>query len=245
MPVFFIADPLITHGTLTITGPLLDHLRKSLRVTVGEKLWVGDDRRRRYFIHVTTMTSRELQGRVLEEREAPLRLHPSVMLAQAILKGDRMDWVIQKATELGVASLVPIISERVIARPRIERLGHQQERWQRIAFEAAQQSERWDVPEVHAPTDVMLWLRSASGSLKLMLSERSDADSLARINLPQDAESQILLLIGPEGGWGTAEREVAHASGFTSVSLGARILRAETAAIAALAIIQSRLGEMG
>jgi 16S rRNA (uracil1498-N3)-methyltransferase len=245
MPVFFIADPQITRGTLTITGPLLDHLRKSLRVTVGEKLWLSDDRRRRYFIQVTTMTPRELQGHVLEEQEGPLRRHPSVILAQAILKGDRMDWVIQKATELGVASLVPIISERVIARPRIERLGPQQERWQRIAFEAAQQSERWEVPEVHAPTDLPAWLRSARGTVKLILSERSDGGSLDRVRWPKDADSHILLLIGPEGGWSAAERQVAHASGFTSVSLGARILRAETAAVAALAIIQNRLGELG
>lgn len=245
MPVFFIAAPHIVQGTLTISGPLLDHLRKSLRVTVGEKLWVGDDQRRRYFIQVTTMTPRELQGHVLEEREGPLLRHPTVILAQAILKGDRMDWAIQKATELGVASLVPIISERVIARPRTERLGPQQERWQRIAFEAAQQAERWEVPEVHAPTELVSWLRSAPGTVKLMLSERSDGDSLDTIKCPEDADSRILLLIGPEGGWSAAEREVAHASGFTLVSLGARILRAETAAVAALAIIQSRLGELG
>lgn len=245
MPVFFIADPHIVQGTLTITGPLLDHLRKSLRVTVGEKLWVGDERRRRYFIHVTAITPRELQGHVLEEREGPMQRYPRVILAQAILKGDRMDWAIQKATELGVRSIVPIVSERVIARPRIERLETQRERWQRIAFEAAQQAERWDVPDVHAPTELVSWLQSAAGTVKLVLSERSDGVGLAAISWPEDADSRILLLIGPEGGWSVPERDAAHASGFRPVSLGARILRAETAALAALAIIQSRLGELG
>lgn len=156
-----------------------------------------------------------------------------------------MDWAIQKATELGVAALVPVVSDRVIARPRIERLGSQQQRWQRIAFEAAQQAERWDVPEVHAPTDLVAWLRSEPGTIKLILSERSDGGSFDTVSWPTCADSRILLLIGPEGGWSAAEQEVAHASGFTSVSLGARILRAETAAVAALAIIQSRLGELG
>jgi 16S rRNA (uracil1498-N3)-methyltransferase len=245
MPVFFIAEPHIVQDTLTITGPLLEHLRKSLRVTVGEKLWVGDHHRRRYFIQVTAMTTRELQGHVLEEREGPLLRHPKIILAQAILKGDRMDWAIQKATELGVGSLVPIISERVIARPRTERLGPQRERWQRIAFEAAQQAERWEVPEVQAPTELVPWLRSASGAVKVFLSERSEGGSLDSVNWPQDADSLILLLIGPEGGWSAAEREVAYASGFTPATLGARILRAETAALAAVAIIQSRLGELG
>ena len=245
MPVFFIAARHVTDGVVTITGPLVDHLRKSLRVTIGEKLWLGDDRRKRYFIQVMTISPRELRGHVLEEREGPQPTHPSVILAQAILKGDRMDWVIQKATELGASSIIPIISERVIARPRIERLGAQQERWQRIAFEAAQQAERWDVPEVHPPAELITWLRTSSGKLKLILSERSDKDGLATIALPEDATSRILLVIGPEGGWSAAEREAAHASGCTSVSLGPRILRAETAALTAVTIIQSRLGELG
>lgn len=245
MPVFFIADLAIVNGVFTITAPLLDHLRKSLRVTVGEKLWVGDNRRKRYFIQVTTITPRELRGHVLEEREGPQPQHPTVILAQAILKGDRMDWVIQKATELGAAAIVPIISERAIVRPRIERLGAQQERWQRIVFEAAQQAERWDVPDVHPPAEFVAWLRSSPGELKLILSERSDAGSLATIAVPETADSRILLVIGPEGGWSVAERDAAHEQGFTSVSLGPRILRAETAAVAALTIVQSRIGELG
>jgi 16S rRNA (uracil1498-N3)-methyltransferase len=245
MPVFFIADPRLTDGVLTITGPLLDHLRKSLRVTVGEKLWVGDNRRKRYFIQVATITPQELRGHVLEERGGPQPRHPTVILAQAILKGDRMDWVLQKATELGAASIIPIISERVIARPRSERLGIQQERWQRIVFEAAQQAERWEVPDVHPSAEFPAWLRSSSGELKLILSERSDEGSLATIALPEKAENRILLLIGPEGGWSEAERNAAHEYGFASVSLGPRILRAETAAVAALTIIQSRIGELG
>lgn len=245
MPVFFIADSQLTDGILTITGPLVDHLRRSLRVTVGEKLWVGNDRRKRYFIQVTTITPRELRGQVFEEREAPQPRHPTVILAQAILKGDRMDWVIQKATELGAAAIVPLISERVIARPRVERLVAQQERWQRIAFEAAQQAERWDVPEMSPPVEFVSWLRSSSGELKLILSERSDEGGLAMIALPHDAGNLILMVIGPEGGWSVAEQDAARGCGFTSVSLGPRILRAETAAVAALTIIQSRVGELG
>lgn len=245
MPVFFIADLQLTDGVLTIIGPLLDHLRKSLRVTVGEKLWVGDNRRKRYFIQVSTITPQELRGHVLEERDGQQPQHPTVILAQAILKGDRMDWVMQKATELGAASIVPIISERVIARPRSERLGVQQKRWQRIVFEAAQQAERWEVPNVHPSAEFLAWLRSSSGKLKLILSERSDEGGLGTIALPEHTESRILLVIGPEGGWSGAERDAAHACGFTSVSLGPRILRAETAAVAALTIIQSRIGELG
>jgi 16S rRNA (uracil1498-N3)-methyltransferase len=98
---------------------------------------------------------------------------------------------------------------------------------------------------VHPSAEFPAWLRSSSGELKLILSERSDEGSLATIALPEKAENRILLLIGPEGGWSEAERNAAHEYGFASVSLGPRILRAETAAVAALTIIQSRIGELG
>lgn len=245
MPVFFIAAPHLTDGILTITGSLADHLRKSLRVTVGEQLWLGDDRGKRYFVEITSTSPRELRGQVLEQRERPQPQHPTTILAQAVLKGDRMDWAIQKATELGAALIVPIISERVVARPRVERQDAQRERWQRIAFEAAQQAERWDVPDVHPATEFVPWLRSSCGDVKLILAERSDQGSFATVAFPSGAENSIVLAVGPEGGWSIAERDAARQHGFASVSLGPRILRAETAAMAALAIIQSRIGELG
>jgi|SoiMethySBSTD1v2_1073268.scaffolds.fasta_scaffold00030_60 16S rRNA (uracil1498-N3)-methyltransferase len=245
MPVFFIAAPQIDNRTLTITGPLLDHLRKSLRVTVGEEVWVADERRHRYLLRITSITPRELIGHIADETQGPTRSHPRVVLGQAVLKGDRMDWVIQKATELGVSAIAPLISQRVIARPRAERVRAQVDRWQRIALEAAQQSECWDVPIIEPPVELASWLSSTTSAHKLILSERSEGASLMMITIPTDPDSDVVLAVGPEGGWSESDHEMAHASRWTPVTLGSRILRAETAAIVAVTLLQNRLGELG
>ena len=156
-----------------------------------------------------------------------------------------MDWVIQKATELGVSAIAPLISQRVIARPRAERVRAQVDRWQRIALEAAQQSECWDVPIIEPPVELASWLSSTTSAHKLILSERSEGASLMMITIPTEPDSDVVLAVGPEGGWSESDHEMAHASRWTSVTLGSRILRAETAAIVAVTLLQNRLGELG
>ncbi|MGH7231118.1 MAG: 16S rRNA (uracil(1498)-N(3))-methyltransferase [Nitrospiraceae bacterium] len=246
MPVFFIPPDSIRHGTVTITGPLLEHLRGSLRVQTGEEVWLGNGRRQRYRIRVTHIDRRELRGEILEERTARVPIVPSLALGQALLKGERMEWVIQKATELGVAAIVPLVSARVITRPKAERLTPQHERSQRIALEAAQQAERWDIPLVSRPEAASDFFASRSpSSLKLILVEREGEQGLPSVALPQSAEHHIVLAVGPEGGWEQDELQRAVEAGFTPVTLGPRILRAETAAVAGISILQSRLGELG
>jgi 16S rRNA (uracil1498-N3)-methyltransferase len=245
MPVFFIPSAPVRDGMITITDPLLGHLRKSLRMAAGEELHVGDREGRRYRIRLMTVTKGEIQGQVLDERTAPARRHPSIVLGQAILKGDRMDWVIQKSTELGVAAIAPLVSGRVIVRPRTERVAVQQERWQRIALEAAQQAERWDVPVIHAPEPVDTWFARGRANVRLMLVERADAQPLSSIGLPEGPHAVITLCVGPEGGWTEEEKTAAVEDGLTPVALGERVLRAETAALAAVTIVQSRTGELG
>lgn len=246
MPVFFINSTQVAAGTVTITGPLCDHLRGSLRVTEGETFWIGDERRRRYRVQAIQVTKPAIIGRILEERTDRPADNPPITLAQTILKGDRMDWIIQKATELGVATLVPLVAEQGIVRPRPSRADTQQERWQRIAFEGAQQSERWDVPTVTAPhkADAFFAAQSARDT-KLILSERSGGSSLQQVALPAGSATRVIVAVGPEGGWRRDEQALAMQQGFLPVTLGPRILRAETAAIAALTVIQSRLGELG
>lgn len=246
MPVFFIPSDSIQDGTVTVTGPLLDHLRASLRTRTGEELWVGDEQRRRYRLRVTHIDRRSLRGVILDTQTGPPLTNPPLALGQAILKGDRMDWVVQKAAELGVAAIVPIISGRAIPRPKAERAGLQQRRWQRIAFEASQQAERWDVAVIApAVSATGFFTQHGASPCKLILSERQTAQSLRSIELPEDPSSEIVLAIGPEGGWEKEECALALDAGFTAITLGERILRAETAAIAAISIVQSRLGECG
>ena len=244
MPTFFVASEAIVPPTVRITGPLLQHLRASLRLQPGELLTVTDERGRRYRAEIAEVSIGTLIGRILDTTSAPPKTSPSIVLAQSLLKGEKMDWVIQKATELGVARIAPVLASHSVVRPRADRIEHQLARWQRIALEAAQQSERWSVPVIDEPATVPhLLSTSKTAALKILLAERSNGASLS--NLPLHNDGDVWLLIGPEGGWEEAEFRHMREQGFVGVTLGPRILRAETAAIAALNILQSRLGELG
>lgn len=246
MPVFFITSDQVRNGGVTITGSLLHHLRASLRIRVGEDLRLVSERQHVYRITVTSLDRLKLIGRVQEAHEEPVPAHSTVTIAQALLKGDRMDWAIQKATELGAAAIVPLLTARTIVRPRPARVSTQQERWQRIAREAAQQAERREVPPIHPPIDATEFFRShPPADLHLILGERDPGQSLATMALPDRADSHVILVVGPEGGWTREELASARECGFVPVTLGPRILRAETAALAALSVLQSRLGELG
>jgi len=248
MPVFFVTPSQISQRRVTITGSLCDHLRASLRVAAGEELWIADAARRRYRIVVETVDRHAVCARVLEERQGPPPSPCRLTLAQALLKGERMDWLIQKATELGAAAIVPLVTKRTIVRPRTARQETQVGRWQAIAVEAAQQSERWDLPAVSPPVDAdQFFSRQEAGALKLILTERRTGHSLVSLALPAAAEGpqSVVLAVGPEGGWAEEEVCVAVDGGFLPLTLGDRILRAETAAVAALSVLQSRLGELG
>jgi 16S rRNA (uracil1498-N3)-methyltransferase len=155
-----------------------------------------------------------------------------------------MDWVIQKAAELGVDQIVPVHSRHSVVKPKSDRIAHQRARWERIAHDAAQQSERWTLPVIDDPRDFpVACAQFAATPTRGILAERSDGLSLAAMLLPVAHEDPIVLFIGPEGGWALEELQLAQEKGYQALTLGPRILRAETAAIAALSILQSRLDE--
>src|SRR5262245_11540388 len=245
MSIFFVDPGGITPPTIRITGELLHHLRNSLRLQPGATLALNDARGTRYRVEVTHVSSQAIESRILGHQIAPTDRTSPIVLGQALIKGDKMDWVIQKATELGVATIVPIYSLHSIIRPNPERLDHQRARWSRIARDAAQQSERWTIPTITDPLHrAETCHQYAASPLKGMLVERSSGPSLAAIPLPRDPQQPIVLLVGPEGGWAGNEQSLAQEQGFIPLSIGPRILRAETAAIAALSILQSRLDEI-
>jgi 16S rRNA (uracil1498-N3)-methyltransferase len=246
MSTFFVDPDAITPPTVCITGDLLHHLRNSLRLHAGDFLVLNDGCGARYRVEVTHVTAQVIDTRIIDQQTEPARKNVQIVLGQALIKGDKMDWVIQKATELGVAAIVPIHSTHSVIKPIPERLKHQRSRWERIARDAAQQSERWTIPTIADPTDLAgIFRQYASASLKSLLAERSSGPSLATVPLPLDPQHPIVLLVGPEGGWAAEEQRLAQEHGFLPLTLGPRILRAETAAIAALSILQSRLDEMG
>lgn len=246
MPVFFVPAECISRQVLSVTGDVLVHLRDSLRIKAGEILLFGDGVSRRYRTEITAVTKQNLTGRIIETITQPAPAASSLILGQSLLKGEKTDWVIQKATELGVSEIVPIESRHSVVHLKADRVGNQLARWRRIALEAAQQSEQWRVPTIPSPRSLPTLLTDrATGTVTLMLAERQEGKSLQTVELPQGVSDSVLVLIGPEGGWSKEEVLLAEQAGIQQVTLGEHILRAETAAIAAISILQSRLGGLG
>ncbi|MDH4186080.1 MAG: 16S rRNA (uracil(1498)-N(3))-methyltransferase [Nitrospira sp.] len=245
MSTFFVSPASVTPPTIRMTGDLLHHLRDSLRLHPGTLVTLNDGCGIRYQVEVTQVTAQAIESRIIEQQQAPVRNTSPIVLGQAVIKGDKMDWVIQKATELGVDTIVPLQSTHSVVKLNPERFEHQRSRWERIARDAAQQSERWTLPTLGDPLDLAQICRHyAAAPLRGILTERSQGPSLAAIPLPHDRQQPIVLLVGPEGGWAQEEQQLAQEQGFIPLTLGPRILRAETAAIAALSILQSRLDEI-
>lgn len=242
-------------------------LTRVLRLTAGETFTAFDGRGREWECALTSTgedgaigkKGRGARAVILSETESTAigRLHLSV--AQAVPKGDKMEFVLQKGTELGVAEFWPFDAERSVARllmdDEAERSSARAERWRRIAAHAAAQCGRADVPLIHAIGDFATAVDYGTRDSRcFMLDERPEIESLravlARAPLLEDAAGvdsapRVMLLVGPEGGWTEREREWAERYGVEAVSLGSRILRTETAALVAAAILQWEAGDLG
>jgi 16S rRNA (uracil1498-N3)-methyltransferase len=245
MQRFFFPDSLAAAGEVISLSSLHHQLTRVLRVQPGAQLVLLDNQGSERLVEVISVEKRDATGRVLEVR--PARSEPSiaVTLYQCALKADKLEWVWQKATELGVTKLVPVISSRTIVRP-VGALRSKQTRWETIVREAAEQSGRGRVPVLAPGCSLIDALANAPG-LRLVAWEEGKSNpglihALTQASLPVNSVS---LLIGPEGGLEADEIAQAEQAGWQTVSLGPRILRAETAALAAVALVMGALGEMG
>jgi len=229
-----------TESTATLKGEQAAHLARVLRATPGQVFDVVANG----FLHraeIVSASEREVVFTLHEQMEAEAALPVHLLLA--VFKFDHLEWGIEKATELGVARITPVLARRTekhLAQAAAKRV----ERWHRIVREAAQQSRRSDVPEVEEPVQLKAALASVGAGTKLLLAETEQENSLwSELASQRVSESaSVALAIGPEGGWAPEEMTLFAESGWTSVTLGPRILRAETAAIAALAVCAAMLG---
>jgi 16S rRNA (uracil1498-N3)-methyltransferase len=233
----WIADE-VSGARAALTGDHADHLIRVLRARVGEEFDIatGESVRRG---RITSLTEGRVEFDLAEIISTPATAEVTLILA--IYKFDRMEWAIEKCTELGVARIVPLISHRTdshLAAASAKRV----DRWQRIARQAAEQSRRATPPEITAPAKFSDAL-NISHPLRIVLAE-SENQTLLRDVLPSDLSNRIALAIGPEGGWTEGELQAFQQAGWISASLGNTILRAETAAIAALAIVASTLSSL-
>jgi 16S rRNA (uracil1498-N3)-methyltransferase len=232
----WIADE-VSGNQAALSGTHADHLVRVLRARVGQEFDIvasGVVRRGR----VSSIGEKRVEFELGEEISAE-SVSTNVTLLLAIFKFDRMEWAIEKVTELGVARIVPLIASRT-DRHLASAAGKRVERWRRIATGASEQSRRTAVPEVVDPTN----LRDAvniSSEVKVVLSEAEQQVSLRKSLSSLSAAHELALAIGPEGGWTQDELELFQKESWTSVSLGPTILRAETAAIAAVAVTMSQI----
>jgi 16S rRNA (uracil1498-N3)-methyltransferase len=246
VPVYFIEREATGNGTVSVTGPLARHLKASLRVRPGETVWLGESGGPRYEVRITATDRDRLTGNILSESAPPPRTGPRLTVGLALIDRDHMEWAIQKATELGVARLVPLLTARTVVRPKAGRASSQLTRWQRIALEAAQQSMRWTIPAVMAPVSFDTWCAdSGQGDCRWLLWEKPGRTLLRNRLRGQPRPDSVTLTIGPEGGFDASEVELAERHGFEVVSLGSQILRTESAVLAALAIVQYEWGNLG
>ena len=227
-------------ATATLVGAQAEHMARVLRAQPGMEADVVAGGHV-FHAEVAAVAPSEVRLNLITEVEADPAL--PVTLVMAIYKFDHMEWALEKATELGVAAVAPVFarrSEKHLALAAEKRA----ERWRRIVHEAAQQSRRSDVPLIHEPITLAARVRASSAATRIVLAEQERTTTLRNLieeaqAAAQDEMPTLEIAIGPEGGWAPEEEALFDANGWRAATLGPRILRAETAAIAALAVVAS------
>lgn len=233
--------PLTAGRRHTIDGEAANHVSRVLRMRTGDALTLFDGRGGEYAARIEEFRVGAVMVTV-GDRSAAIRESPlSLTLAQGVSRGERMDWVVQKATELGVTRIIPVLTERTVVRLDERQAERKLLHWQGIVIAACEQSGRDRIPAVDAPLNLTEFLGGADRrAMRVMLSPAASLD-IADLTPP---EAGVVVLIGPEGGLAEAEQRSALAAGFAAVRLGPRVLRTETAAVAALTLIQHRFGDI-
>ena len=239
---FFINPTDITGKTAQLTGPEAHHLRSVLRLSPGDSITFFDGTGARYQARIEHILKDRVTATITgqgQDLPPKVRLH----LGQALLKGQKMDLILQKATELGVDTIWPFYSKHGIHKqPKDSHM----ERWQRIVLEACKQCDRARPPEIHDPREITeLMAQPPPCDTRLIFWENETRQTLNEALAGQEKDCRsVLFLLGPEGGFNETEIACAQREGFAPVSLGPRILRAETATLAATAILQFTLGNL-
>lgn len=241
MPRFYCPPPLPQNGSFELPADAAHHASRVLRLREGDAVQIFDGIGNECHGVIAELSGKRVIvgdiGAMNINRESPLH----ITLAQALSSSEKMDWVIQKATELGVTEIQPLATERSVAKLSSERAEKRIEHWKQVATAACEQCGRNVLPTIHAPLDIMAWLqqtRTSPDTKFILLPE--GASSLASQTKPL---GNITLLIGAEGGFAPAESESALLCDFAPIRMGARVLRTETAAVAGLAALQMLWGD--
>ena len=245
MARFFLPTGQIEGHRATITGVELNHLRRVLRLRPQDRVVVFDDAGCEHegIIHSLSEDRGEIEivRSYQVNNESPLK----TTLALGLTKGEKMDWVVEKATELGVHTVVPFLSDYTIPKLNERKVAQRSERWQKIALSAAKQCGRVRIPEILALSEFCDLLETVSlDALRLLFWEKEREQRLSDLKEARATISEVFVMIGPEGGFSAHEAALALGQDFKAVRLGPRILRSETAAVAALSAVQLLWGDL-
>ncbi len=233
---FFVDAPL-SLGRHELPETQAHYMARVLRLAVGDKVQLFDGSGVEFLGELVEVSKKTvfvaLHEQIAGLAESPLHLH----LGQGLSRGERMDWAIQKATELGVSAITPIVSERCEVRLKDERADKRLAHWRQIAISACEQCGRSVLPVIHPPLTLVEWLAQTDAALKLVL--HPVAEPLTSHEKP----ASLAFLIGPEGGLSDAEVQQAQKAGFLAARLGPRVLRTETAPVVALSVAQQLWGD--
>ncbi len=240
IPRLFVDQALAPNTTITLAPESGHYLSRVLRLPKDARVTLFNGAGGEYEARITDIKKNLVTATVSSwhkgDCQSPLHIH----LAIGISRGERMDWVIQKSTELGVTGLFPLFSEHCEVKLDGKRLQNKLNHWRKVSISACEQSGLNIVPTIHPPSQLRQWLPSASSELKLIL-HPENSKPLTQNNKP----TSVTLLVGPEGGFSDTELNEALQHGFQAMQLGPRILRTETAPVTAISILQYRWGDLG
>ncbi len=245
---FYVAPGTLDGETLTLDEALARRLAKVLRLRAGDEILLFDGAGAEARVRLDAITDRGAGVTIIERGHGPAEPRVRVHLYQSVTKGERFEWLLEKATEIGVARFVPIVTARAVVKASAE--GHRIDRWRRIVVEAAEQCERGAVPIVEAPQPFAEALASAPGLLLLPYEDARDTAPGIQALLTHEIDAlfalaEVSIFIGPEGGYEQAEVQQAIDAGASVVTMGARVLRSETAGLVASTLVMHAVGELG
>jgi len=245
MARFFLPKKNITERRGVIEGPELEHLRRVLRFGPGDPITVFDDAGWEHEAIIRSLDAHSAEIEILRssqtERESPLKL----TLAIGLTKGDKMDFVVEKATELGVQAIVPFVSTYTVPKLDDRKIAQRGQRWQKITLAAAKQCGRARLPEIFPLCDFAAMVGLTNDPVKLLFWEKETRQTLRQVHTVEPLARSIFLAVGAEGGFSEPEADLAQKQGFKPIHLGRRILRAETAALTGAALVQFLWGDLG
>jgi 16S rRNA (uracil1498-N3)-methyltransferase len=245
MARFFLPRKNIRDNRGVIDGQELAHLQRVLRFAPGDRITVFDDTGWEHEAVIQSLSAERGEIEIIQSYEAGRESALFITLALGLTKGEKMDLVVEKATELGVQSIMPFVSAHAVPKLDPTKAAKRTERWRKIALSAAKQSGRSQVPEVLPLCDFMtLVSQPAAPALKLLFWEKEDHQSLQQVKERNPGADNLLLVVGPEGGFSAEEANLARSRGFATIHLGRRILRAETAAVTVVSLAQFLWGDL-